>query len=304
MKKQIFLLYILWSMLIYAQETTLTFEYISCFGQKGEKPGEFRLPQGISTDINGNVYIADTGNNRIQKFDAMGNLISFIGGFGWSSEQFNRPTDIYAERGLNVFVADYENNRIEMYDKDLNYISSFYSNSSLDEKLQFKFPKSIASSIHNDLFIIDTENTRVLKLNSSREPEFSFADFDWGEGNLIEPEQIFLTRDDQILVTDRGDQAIKVYDYYGNYLNNIRQELVNPCGITISDNNVIYVTDVELDKILAFDISGRRLGSLGSAGEKIGAFNNPHDIAVYKNHVYILDTGNHRVQVFKATIFK
>ncbi len=302
MKKQLVFYFLLCSVFLYAGESNIRFQFVSGFGQRGENPGEFSLPMGISTDIYGNIYIADTGNNRIQKFDAHGNLVSFIGGFGWSGEQFNRPVDIYADRGLNVYVADYENNRIEFYDMDLNYISSFYPNTSLDEKLLFQFPKSIASSIHNDLFIVDAENNRVLKMNASREPEFSFAGYDWGEGNLVNPEQIFISRNDQILVTDRDAGEIKVYDYYGNYLFAIGQNLKKPCGITIDDRNIIYVTDVEQDKIFVFDFSGGELAAFGSPGEKVGAFNNPHDIAVFHDLIYILDTGNCRVQVYKILI--
>ena len=113
-------------------------------------------PQSISVDPKGNIYLADTGNNRIIKYSQEGHFIKSIGGFGWDKEQFDTPMDICAKSVLDVFIADYNNHRIERYDKDLNYISSFYSDESQNENLQFGFPVGVSVSIHGELILIDS----------------------------------------------------------------------------------------------------------------------------------------------------
>jgi tripartite motif-containing protein 71 len=279
---------------------TLQVKFLFSFGKRGEKPGEFSFPAGISSDPNGNIYVADTGNNRIQKFDAKGKLLTFIGGFGWKSEQFQQPIDLTATNGLDIFVADYENERIERYDKDLNWIQSIYANPGLEERLRFGFPRSVSVSIHGDLFIVDGENKRVLKFNTQRQPEMSFGDYDWGEGALTEPARLFVSKQDKIYVTDPGAERIVLYDYYGNFLGFLGEKLLNkPHGICVDQQGWIFVTDRSKNQILVFDSKGELLLTCGAPGDKFGAFNNPSDITVVRNLFYVADTDNHRIQVFE-----
>lgn len=288
-----------------AQEAGVSAQFVLAFGGHGEKPGQFQNPGGISVDPNGNVYVADTGNNRIQKFDEHGKLLTFIGGFGWESEQFQRPLDICADNGLDVFVADYENNRIERYDKDLNWISSITSNPSADDKLQFAFPNSVSISIHGDLFIVDSENERILKLNTLREPVLSFGDYDWGQGALSQPSQITVSRNDKVYVSDSDKGSVFVYDYYGNYLSQIGERVLQrPAGLALDQNNFLFVCDNGNDKVFVFNSAGALVLQIGSRGEKYGAFRNPSDVAIYRNTLYVADTDNHRVQVFSIKVQK
>jgi tripartite motif-containing protein 71 len=282
---------------------SLQAKFLFSFGKEGEAPGQLRHPLGISADPNGNIYVADTGNNRIQKFDSQGRLLASVGGFGWGQEQFQKPVDLCAENGLDVFVADYENRRIERYDKELNCISSYLPDANLPDRLQFGFPRSVGISIHGDLFIIDSENRRVLKLNSQHEPETSFGDYDWGEGNLGEPVQVCVSRTDKVFVSDDRLELVMVYDYFGNFLDSIGDKSVSsPAGLCISADNILYVADPDKDQIVAFDPEGRPLATIGSQGEKLGAFNNPNDVALYQNRLYVADTDNHRIQVFELSL--
>jgi len=283
--------------------STIQAKLIFSFGQKGEAPGQFSSPLGISTDPKGNIYVADTGNNRIQKFDGKGKLLAFIGGFGWEHEQFHRPVDICAENGLDVYVADYENRRIEQYDKDLNWIASYVSDPTWSEKLQFGFPRSVSISIHGDLFIVDSENKRILKLNSLRDPEVSFGDYDWGQGDLADPVQTFISRTDKIYVADSQLGLVLLFDYYGNYLSSCGENVLSkPTGLCVSVDGYLFVADSGLDQIVAFDPNGRPVMHLGSHGDKLGAFDRPSDVAVHQNRLFVADTDNHRVQVFELRL--
>ena len=51
-------------------------KFVRTWGGEGDDPGEFNSPLGIATDADGNVYVGDTGNTRIQKFDSNGNFIT------------------------------------------------------------------------------------------------------------------------------------------------------------------------------------------------------------------------------------
>lgn len=282
------------------EQDTLRLRFMAVLGDEGDKPGQFRQPHAVSTDNKGNLYVADTGNNRVQKFDALGRFVDMIGGFGWEQEQFQRPMDVCADNGLDLFVADFENRRIVRCDNQLHWISTFTVREAADERLQLGFPAAVSISIHSDLFIADNENRRILKLNSLWQPELSFGNYDWGEGGLTDPASIYVARDDRVYVSDRQAGWISVYDYFGTFLQHTGEGILKrPAGLCQDQLGRIWVADGERQQVLAFSRSGRLLLQWGSGGSKLGALQNPADVAIHQNRLYIADRDNHRIQVFE-----
>ena len=86
---------------------------------------QLRRPTGVALDGAGNLYIADTDNNRIRKVDAAGVIttVAGTGTFGFSGDggpavaaQLNRPTGVAADGAGNLYIADHYNNRIRKVD--------------------------------------------------------------------------------------------------------------------------------------------------------------------------------------------
>jgi sugar lactone lactonase YvrE len=94
---------------------------------------EFNQPLGVAVDLQGNVYVADTGNNRIRRIDTMGNVTTLAGNgssvpddqlMSWSdgsggpdgSAEFDYPFGVAVDIQGNVYVADLGNNRIRQID--------------------------------------------------------------------------------------------------------------------------------------------------------------------------------------------
>jgi len=83
----------------------------------------FNNPGGICVDANGNLYIADTGNHKIRKIDASGNVTTvagatagFANGVG-TSALFNNPANVSVNAaGNTLYIADYSNNRVRKID--------------------------------------------------------------------------------------------------------------------------------------------------------------------------------------------
>ena len=84
-------------------------------GSNYAEDGQFYSPGGISVDSSGNVYVADTYNNRIQKFDSNGTFITKWGSEGSENGQFDRPEGIAVDSSGKVYVADYGNSRIQKF---------------------------------------------------------------------------------------------------------------------------------------------------------------------------------------------
>jgi DNA-binding beta-propeller fold protein YncE len=82
---------------------------------QAQEAGYLRSPWGIAVDGHGDVYVTDTGNQRVQKFDRDGNFITQWGGFGNGDGQFNFPYGIAVDAKGSVFVVDSGNTRVEQF---------------------------------------------------------------------------------------------------------------------------------------------------------------------------------------------
>lgn len=85
------------------------------FGLEGDSLKEFMTPQDVAVDMDGYIYVADTGNHRIQKFTSLGGLKIAFGDIGSAGDQFIFPTGIAVDEDLILYIADTGNNRVERY---------------------------------------------------------------------------------------------------------------------------------------------------------------------------------------------
>jgi DNA-binding beta-propeller fold protein YncE len=88
-------------------------------------PGDFAAPQGVALDGDGNVYVTDTLNNRVEIFDADGNFISLFGKHGDGPGYFARPKGIAVDGDGHIWVADEMEDRLQVFNREgqlLTYI--------------------------------------------------------------------------------------------------------------------------------------------------------------------------------------
>ena len=89
--------------------------YLTQWGSSGTGNGQFNQPYGVATDAAGDVYVADAGNNRIQKFTGTGTYITQWGSGGSGDGQFDYPKGVATDAAGNIYVSDTGNNRIQKF---------------------------------------------------------------------------------------------------------------------------------------------------------------------------------------------
>jgi len=278
-----------------------SFVFVAFFGGKGSAEGELENPAGISVDVNGYIYVADAGNHRIQKFSERGDFLEYRGGLGWSGENFDKPFDIYAESVLDIFVVDQNANRIVRFDKDLNYISSLTADDIEDSDLVFGYPSGIVVSKRGDIFVVDGENKRIIKINSFGNPETSFGGFENLDFRLKQPFQIAVSPDNEIFVSDISLRKVMVFDYFGNFYFEITSSsMKSSAGIDVDNEGRLFVADPDAASVHVFDVNGSFLFTI--KGNEIGGgeiIEEPVDIVFFKGLLYIVDNTQNRVYILK-----
>ena len=149
-------------LLVAAAPASANLIFAGKWGSAGTGPGQFSSPEGIAVGGLGPqfVYVADTQNHRIQKFDLLGNFVATWGSFGSGDGQFNRPTGVTVDPAGNVFVADTGNNRIQAFNSNGQLTMKWGSLGTGDG--QFNAPTGVvASQYSRNVHVADTGNNRI-----------------------------------------------------------------------------------------------------------------------------------------------
>ena len=190
-------------------------------GRLGAQPGEMDLPLGLALDVGGNVYVVDSGNSRIQKFDPRGRPLGAVGTAGTALGQFNQPSDVAVDAVGNVYVADTWNHRIQKFAPDLTPILAWgQPTGDLINPAPDKFwaPRGVAIDHRGNILVADTGTNRIRRYTPDGAHLGDFGRRGKEAGEFQDPTGIAVGSDGAIYVAEAGNARIQKFDVSGRSL--------------------------------------------------------------------------------------
>jgi len=186
---------------------------VNPIGRLGSGDGEFKKPMDVAIDRNGNIYVADNGNNRVQKFDAAGKFLAEWGRFARRSRgvEINNPVSVaFTEEGYGyLYVLNAPECKVQKFELDGNLVGSWPMHLK-GEGLQCAPSRIRVESRRYTVYIADAENDRVRVFTKDGEP---LGDLQAGKVPFRNPRGVFINTlfAEAVIVADTGNNLIQKF---------------------------------------------------------------------------------------------
>ncbi len=254
--------------------------FASVFGSEGKGEGQFTYLTSMAFDVSGNVWVVDSGNDRVQKFSSEGSYLSAFGSKGTGAGQFEEPWGVAINKNTgNIYVTDSSNNRVQEFSSTGAFVRTWGFGVS-DGKSEFE---------------VCTSGCKAGVVGS-------------GSGQFSDPIGIGVDGSGNVWVADGSNSRVEEFSAEGAYLKKVGSkgsgnlQFKEPNGLTFSGKN-LYVSDYGNSRIEELSGSGAYIRTFGGKGSGNGQFDATYGVAAdpVSGNLYVADAGNNRVQEFTTT---
>lgn len=322
------------------------------------KAAELNDPEGIAVDAAGNIYIADTGDNRIREIPARsGKIVAFAG--NWSNPICTNPTSACGDGGSavnasfgvgpvgiavdhkgNVYIADTGDNRVRVVNTSTSVINAFAGNGNQCTPIYGACgdtgsaltatmgpPRGLAVDASGNLYIADSKDNRIRFVSSGTITTFAgiVGAHNHGFGGdggsptsalLAAPNGVFVDSANNVYIADTGNQRIR--KVAANVINTIlgggnggdgaaatAAQLANPFAVALDNGGNYYIADTANNRIRKVSngtittVAGHGEANYsGDNGPAVDAtLNAPEGVALdASGNIFIADSANRMVR--------
>ncbi|MEM7453362.1 MAG: NHL repeat-containing protein [Planctomycetota bacterium] len=280
------------------------YQYKFEFGGFGHAPGQLFGPTFVTAGNDGNFYVSDTGNHRIQVFDNSGNFLFGFGSNGSANGQFKSPNGIAVMDDGTIVVVDRGNDRIQLFDQQGNFLHVF--GGSGGGPSQFGAPVDVDKNALGQLVIGDQANHRVQIIETSGQFVSQFGQQGTGNGQFQFTHGVSIQANGNMTVTDYYNHRVQVFDSNADFLMTFgtmgtgNGKLMYPIDNVVDAFGNFIVGDRDNARLSIFDSKGRFLETLQDLGAGSAPLASPHCVAIDSDgNLLVADAGRNRIVVLE-----
>jgi DNA-binding beta-propeller fold protein YncE len=260
---------------------------VTCFeGGHGSGKGQFNNPHGLAVDSAGNIFVADTGNARIEKFSPNGTFVTSIATLD--------PNGVAIDRTGDIYVAEIDSkHRVQKLAPDGSSIAEWAP--------ALYGPRKIAIGPDDSIYVVDSGRNRIVKFSPNGQVLASWGSEGNGDGQFSGLSSVAIdSANNRVYVADAMNGRIQVFDSDGKFL---AKWSVPEWGqshgyedLAIdSQTGSLYASSAHVNSILVFDLQGNRVGTFTpTAPDKLEG---PSALALSNDKLFVLNAASARVSV-------
>ena len=191
--------------------------FIKSFGSTGNNTGEFRGPKGLGLDKDANIYVIDSGNHRVQKFDKDGKFILKFGEPGEYEAQLDNPSNIYIDDNT-IYVSDTGNKRIACFDDSGNFIKNIIIK-------DLDMPRGI--SLYNKKLIVADEKKGLLFYSLDNNTSSVFNSWNNSKKSFSKVITAHADRDGRLYCLDYNHENVFIFSPLSSVYTNLDVEITS-----------------------------------------------------------------------------
>ncbi len=272
------------------------------FGTAGSESEKLKAPDGVAVDSEGNVWIADYGDNKVKKFSSSGSFVA-----SYAPDSMLEPVGIYVSQANgNVYVTNRGRNRIDELSPSGTLLRAFGSEGSGPG--QVHAPDQLAIDPKGNVYVTDVVNNRIDEFSASGASLGSFGSEGSGNGQLKGPTGIAFCAGN-LYVADQLNHRVQEFSLEGKYIAQFGSEgETNGKFMAASEvacepaGNDLYVTDKSTGaaRVQEFNAAGAFLDVIKGSGEN--KLSLPTGVAVgASGTIDVGDNGNNRIEKWTPT---
>ena len=271
--------------------------YSNEFGAKGLGTDELEHPTSIAEGADGDLWVTDNYNDRLEVFGPGGEFLKTVGSDGAGNDELSDPSGIAIDAKGDVWVADTDNNRVDEFNEAGEFQAAFgYGVSNGEAKFevctssceggikgsakkgQFNLPEGVAVDAHGNVWVADSANNRLEEFNEKREFVQVVGAAGTKAGDFEDPTGLSFDSHGNLWVSDSTNDRIDKFNEKGEFLFTV--------GYGVSNGEAKLETCTASCKV-------------GKAGSGSGQLDDPYGLTTDANgNVWVGDAGNSRVQIF------
>jgi DNA-binding beta-propeller fold protein YncE len=279
----------------------------------GPADGSFSAPSRVATDSSNNVYVTDSGNSRVQKFNSTGTFLSKFGSLGVANGQFlvGSASGVAVDSAGNVYVVDKLSNRVQKFNSAGTFVTAWGTLGTGNGQLNAPTGIAVDPSSGN-VYVADTGNNRIQEFTSGGTYLTQWGGAGTGDGNFAAPSGVAVDSTGDVYVADSGNSRIQKFTSAGSFITKwgslgtgdgqFGATTTTTLDLAIGSSDNVIVVDPTNNRVQKFRPIGTFITKWGTAGSGSGQFTLPSGVAISSaDEVYVVDSGNSRVERFHET---